>query len=81
MRQKHKCRLGWGVAVLLGISVSFFPLAANAAPGTEIKLPPLRVQVGAKAPDFSLPDADGKIVRLSDFSGRNILIDFYRGYW
>jgi len=79
MRQK-KCRLGWGVAVLLGISV-LFPLAANGAPGTEIKLPSLRVQVGAKAPDFSLPDADGKTVRLSDFSGRNVLIDFYRGYW
>lgn len=80
MRQKNECRLGWGVAALLGISV-LFPLAANAAPGTEIKLPPLRVQVGAKAPDFSLPDADGKTVRLSDFSGRNVLIDFYRGYW
>jgi peroxiredoxin len=57
------------------------PLIVNAAPGTEIKLPPLRVQVGEKAPDFALPAAGGKPVRLSDFSGRNVLIDFYRGYW
>ena len=42
---------------------------------------PLRVAVGQKAPDFSLPSADGKTVKLSDFAGRIVLIDFYRGYW
>lgn len=42
---------------------------------------PLKVKVGEKAPDFALPSADGKMVRLSDFAGRNVLIDFYHGYW
>lgn len=73
--------------VLVGGLALFFwiflvlPRLANGAPGTEIKLPPLRVQVGEKAPDFALPDAGGKIVRLSNFRGRNVLIDLYRGYW
>ena len=42
---------------------------------------PLKVKVGEKALDFALPSADGKTIRLSDFAGRNVLIDFYRGYW
>lgn len=57
------------------------PWPANTASGREIKLPPLRVKVGEKAPDFALPAEAGKTVRLSDFSGHNVLIDFYRGYW
>jgi len=57
------------------------PWLTNTASGREIKLPPLRVQVSEKAPDFALPSAAGKTVRLSDLSGHNVLIDFYRGYW
>jgi cytochrome oxidase Cu insertion factor (SCO1/SenC/PrrC family) len=77
---QHAQIAGWGLAVLFGISL-VSPQPTNAAPGTEIKLPPLRVRVGEKAPDFALPAAGGKNVRLSDFSGRNVLIDFFRGYW
>jgi cytochrome oxidase Cu insertion factor (SCO1/SenC/PrrC family) len=80
MRVESLCIVVWGLAAAFGLSV-FLPSTANQSLGKEIKLPPLRVQVGAKAPDFALPDADGKTVRLSDFSGRNVLIDFYRGYW
>jgi cytochrome oxidase Cu insertion factor (SCO1/SenC/PrrC family) len=42
---------------------------------------PLRVEIGKKAPDFSLPSARGKTVGLSDFAGHIVLIDFYRGFW
>ncbi|TAM79870.1 MAG: redoxin domain-containing protein [Acidobacteria bacterium] len=42
---------------------------------------PLKIKVGDKAPDFALPSADGKTVRLSDYAGHNVLIEFYRGYW
>jgi cytochrome oxidase Cu insertion factor (SCO1/SenC/PrrC family) len=42
---------------------------------------PLKVKVGEKAPDFALPAADGKTIRLSDYAGHNVLIDFYRGFW
>ncbi len=36
-----------------------------------------RLAVGDKAPDFSLPDADGKTVALSDFAGRKVIVYFY----
>jgi peroxiredoxin Q/BCP len=36
-----------------------------------------RLEVGDKAPAFSLPDADGKSVKLSDFKGRKVIVYFY----
>ena len=51
---------------------------------TPAKAPPylpLNVHVGEKAPDFALPSADGSTVKLSQFAGRNVLLDFYEGYW
>ena len=35
------------------------------------------LEVGMKAPDFCLLDKDGQEVRLSDFSGRKIVLYFY----
>lgn len=36
-----------------------------------------RLAVGAKAPGFSLPDADGQTVKLSDYRGRKVIVYFY----
>ena len=36
-----------------------------------------RLEVGDRAPAFSLPDADGKTVKLSDFKGRKVIVYFY----
>ncbi|MCV7431415.1 thioredoxin-dependent thiol peroxidase [Mycolicibacterium bacteremicum] len=36
-----------------------------------------RLAVGDKAPAFSLPDADGNTVTLSDFKGRKVIVYFY----
>ena len=33
--------------------------------------------VGTPAPDFSLPADDGRVVRLSDFRGRWVVLFFY----
>jgi peroxiredoxin Q/BCP len=33
--------------------------------------------MGTKAPSFSLLDADGKTVRLSDYKGRKVIVYFY----
>jgi peroxiredoxin len=34
-------------------------------------------QTGAKAPDFELYDTSGKAVRLSDYKGQAVLINFW----
>jgi thioredoxin-dependent peroxiredoxin len=36
-----------------------------------------RLSPGDKAPEFTLPDADGKDVSLSDFRGRRVVVYFY----
>jgi thioredoxin-dependent peroxiredoxin len=35
------------------------------------------LDTGDKAPDFTLPDQDGKDVSLSDFAGRRVVVYFY----
>ena len=39
--------------------------------------PDVAPTVGGTAPDFALPDKDGKVVRLSDFRGRPVVLYFY----
>jgi peroxiredoxin Q/BCP len=36
-----------------------------------------RLDVGDTAPDFTLSDADGKSVSLSDYRGRSVIVYFY----
>ena len=36
-----------------------------------------RLQPGDTAPDFTLPDADGKQVSLADYRGRRVVVYFY----
>jgi len=36
-----------------------------------------KLDVGAPAPDFELPDQDGETVRLSDLGGRWVVVYFY----
>ena len=35
------------------------------------------LEAGAKAPEFTLKDKDGKEVSLSDFAGRKVVLYFY----
>lgn len=80
MRGQVSPAVRWAQAIISGL-LFFSPWLVNTAFGGEIKLPPLKVRVGEKAPDFALPSANGKTVRLSDLRGHKVLIDFYRGYW
>ena len=54
--------------------------SAKAKPPT-VKSEPARVtgqlKIGQKAPAFSLPNQDGKTVRLSDFKGKKVVLYFY----
>jgi peroxiredoxin Q/BCP len=36
-----------------------------------------RLEAGDTAPAFSLPDADGNTVKLSDYKGRRVIVYFY----
>ena len=35
---------------------------------------------GTKAPDFTLPQQDGKSVSLSKLRGKNVVLVFYKGW-
>ncbi len=37
----------------------------------------MKLTVGQKAPEFTLPDASGKTHSLSDFAGKNVIVYFY----
>jgi len=39
------------------------------------------VAVGAAAPDFALPDGNGKIHGLAESRGQTTVVFFYRGHW
>ena len=40
-----------------------------------------RVEINAKAPQFTLPDFNGNSVSLADFTGqKNVLVVFNRGF-
>ena len=63
-------------ALLLG-AASFFHFVAGRVPaGTSAFV------VGQPAPDFTLPDAEGRPVHLAGYRGqRPVVLVFYRGYW
>lgn len=52
-----------------------------AKPKKAVKVVPpastVELQVGKKAPAFSLPNQDGKVVSLSDFKGKKVVLYFY----
>lgn len=39
------------------------------------------IQLGAMAPDFSLPDQNGEMVTLSQFSGKRVLLSWHPLAW
>jgi hypothetical protein len=65
------------VSVLLLAMASFLNFVAWRVPAGH----PL-VAVGQTVPDFTLPDAAGRPVTLSDYRGQKpVVLVFYRGYW
>ena len=51
------------------------------APAMEGEAENTGLPVGTKAPDFALSDANGDLVRLSDYQGKNLVLVFYPLDW
>lgn len=65
------------VSVLLFGTAVFFHFVLMRVPITTSAF-----VVGKPAPDFTLPDATGRAVRLADYRGQKpVVLVFYRGYW
>jgi hypothetical protein len=79
MKQRNQQALSLNLLLavfLSGASALLTPIPVTA----QDQILPLKIKVGEKAPDYALPSADGKTVRLSDFAGHNVLIDQVRPY-
>jgi cytochrome oxidase Cu insertion factor (SCO1/SenC/PrrC family) len=73
----------WPAWVALGLSVvllaagSWFNFVMARVPTT-----PTVLRVGERAPDFTLPDASGRPVTLTEYRGKKpVVLVFYRGAW
>ncbi len=53
----------------------------KSAPKMEGRAEKEGLPVGTQAPEFTLPDANGKFVSLSDFHGKNVVLVFYPLDW
>ena len=51
--------------------------ASTIAPSTSLTSAPVGLQVGDAAPNFTLTTLDGKKVRLSDFRGKPVMLNFW----
>ncbi len=56
------------------------PTMVETTPEPDPLAPGEGLAIGATAPDFSLPDADGNIVSLSDYAGKKLVIAFFATY-
>ena len=73
------------LAAALAICLGSTTILAELGPKDGSDLAPTdlnRIKVGQPAPDFSLENADGNMITLSDFRGKKtVVLVFYRGYW
>jgi hypothetical protein len=62
------------ILALLALIISCYAVGAQS--------PRAVLKVGDRAPEFVLPDADGKTVKLADYVARGpVVVIFYRGFW
>jgi peroxiredoxin len=70
------------LGVVLGAVIFFGVPAQSVAPSAEIELQPVPVNepgllMGSPAPDFALSRPDGGAVRLADYRGQVVLLNFW----
>jgi AhpC/TSA family len=74
--------------VMIGLSIAAFgqqsqsPLSPPKLPQPSAAGKSTTLKLGDKAPDFALPNGDGKLVILSEYTQRSpVVLIFYRGFW
>jgi peroxiredoxin len=70
-------------AALFGFGAAFVVLQTSnpaAAPGLSAPPAPRLLREGQTAPEFALDTLDGKTVRLADFRGKRVLINFWASW-
>jgi len=76
----------FGILLLL-VSSSVALAQSGQSPLAPPKVPPpppgtTSLKLGDKAPDFALPNGDGKMVVLSEYFQKSpVVVVFYRGFW
>src|SRR2546423_9054082 len=64
-----------------GLTIRDIAELYRTAPAMEAPAQNAGLAVGTEAPDFALPDAEGKTVRLSDYRGKPVVLVFYPLDW
>jgi peroxiredoxin len=75
MTRDRRVIAGVALAAVLGVGWWLWPAALHLA-ATAI-LESTAIKASRAAPDFTLRDADGRKVRLSDFKGKVVLLNFW----
>ncbi len=68
--------IGLGIGALVFFQPQLFPVQDNAVVQPTLPSAPAAV-VGAPAPDFELMDLSGNTVKLSDYRGKVVLVNFW----
>lgn len=87
--ETYRGRIAGPIFAVLSLAVLGFFLFLTVVASRQLPASTGLPQVGEKAPDFILPDSQGRPVRLYDLLGRTedgapgqwVLLIFYRGYW
>lgn len=75
MRRKYQLAIVTGV-IIIGLFWAF-SVKSNSKPAP---LPQTKPEIGFSAPDFTLKSLDGKTVKLSDFKGKPVYINFWASW-